>query len=220
MRKCLAMGLAAFAVMGLAGIAMAEGEPSISILCPKIDAIKVDGILDDAGWVTASARGGKTVVDISHDAAQISAYPRAAYVGYDDKNINVAFVIMSDQALVGDPESAGVWGEDQAEVFITTDGETYGHWGFNVGGAVTPDGEGGTDWDLTAIKSKVGKAGIANYIEISIPWATIGMKTPKSGDKMKMGLSGHQSSPDIWVTANSTYGAFKNIDRYLTVTFE
>lgn len=219
MRNAIVVGLAVAATMGLAGAVFAEGEPSISLLAPKFEApIKVDGVMDDAGWVTASARGGKTVLDISHDASVLSAYPRACYVGYDDKNLNFGFVIMSDKELVG--TDGAVWGEDQCEMFFSLDGEGYGHVGVNVAGTVNTEVKGDMDWDLSSVKAAVGKAGIARYMEVAVPFAAMGLKTPKSGSTIKINLNGHQTEGDLWIAANATYGGFHNPERFFTLTFE
>ena len=215
MRKGLILGLVFAAVMTFAGAVFAENAPLLSFVCPKLEApIKIDGILDDAGWVTASAFGGKTVVDLGNNVDMISVLPRVAFYGYDAKNLYVAFVVVSDKALVTD--ATDWWMDDECEVFLAPDDSGYAQLGINTIGTLN---YGRADWDFSLITVKASKIGVANYIELAIPFGMMGMKTPKTGDKMKIAFCGHQTDPDIWVAANAVYGGFHNPEIFSTMTF-
>lgn len=219
MRRSAIFGLTAAALISAAGVALAD-DYSISLRAPKFsEAIKVDGVLDDAGWVDAAARGGKTLIDINHTADAITGYPRAAYVGYDDKALSFAFIIMTDKELTA-TETDAVWGEDECEIFLSADELGYGHIGVNAVGSISREIMGECDWSLDDVTAAAKKSGIATYIEVSVPFAGLGIPAPKSGTQWKINLNGHQTDGDMWLAANATYGGFHNVDRFFTLTFE
>jgi hypothetical protein len=221
MKKSSFLFAAALTLAFAAGVAHAE--PSLKLNAPLFDAPpKIDGVLDDAAWVTAAAECGKTVIDINHTADAIAAYPRVAYVGYDKDALYFAFVIMSDKELVGE-EGGSIWGEDQCEIFLQPDPAAgYAHIGININGFNLTEIAGGDDpgWDLSAIKVAKSKSGIANYLEVAVPFKATGMAAPKSGTTWKINLNGHQTDGDMWLAANATYGGFHNPERFMDLSFE
>lgn len=210
--KIVSRSIILAALIGLlaAGLASAT-TPNFTFTIPKISAPTIDGDLDDSAWVEASQKGGKVVVDLSHDGFTITKYPRVAYIGYDENAVYVAFVIYSPDPskLVGD--RSNWWENDEVEIFLEPNkGGSYTQIGVTSAGAIAPEG----------VKASVKKDGIRLVVEVAVPYSVLGAEAPKVGDKWGLNLNGHQvADGDQWVCWNPTYGGFHNASRFATAVF-
>lgn len=203
--------------VGLGAFASAQ-TPNLSFTVPRVSqAPKVDGALNDATWLQASQKGGKTVVDLNHTGNALTQYPRVAYLGYDDNALYVAFVIYAPnpKALVtGNP---GASNNDEVEIFLSAVPGGYnqilvtadGTMDQNVRGSAAP----------VEVSHAVAVGDISWIVEVAIPFKSIG-RTPKAGDKWTLNLNGRQiAAGDMWLAWNPTYGGFHNEARFGTIIF-
>jgi len=206
--------LVAAAVMALA-LPTAAQTPNLATVAARVsEAPVIDGVLDDAAWLTASQMGAKLVCDQDNTGAFISAYPRVAYLAYDDNNLYVGIKIFTADASALVTEAASYWNTDEVEVFlecpdtmmyykitVTSAGDCYEASGIGLSTAAVSKGD--TYWVIEAV----------------MPFVTLG-KTPKAGDVWGINVVGHQvADGDMWICWNPTYGGFNNPSRFGSLTF-
>lgn len=193
-------------------VGSAAQTPTLTMTAAHVsEAPVIDGVLDDAAWLTASRLGSKVVVDLAHTGDSITQLPRVAYVAYDDTALYVGFVNSTPDpdGLAKDVEDL-IHQNDDVEVFFGPDRNSYHQ--------VIVDAAGRTKEDVGA-QVALGKTAVDWVVELAIPFEAFG-QTPKAGDAWKINLTGHQvADGPIWLTWNPTYGTFLNPDRLATVVF-
>lgn len=169
---------------------------------------QIDGMLNDAAWVTASQLGAKTVVDLSSASTSITPFPRVAYLAFDEEALYVLFVNYSPSPEALAVSSDTVWHNDEVEVFIHPAGMDYRQVIVDAAGRMNDEGE------LLGVKVAINKTDIQWIVEMAIPFASLG-QTPKAGDVWRLNLTGRQvADGDTWVAWNPTYGGFHNAARF------
>jgi len=184
--------------------------PNLSITIPTIDAPEIDGDLTDSGWLKASSLGSKIVVDLANSVDSLSEYPRITYVGYDDQNLYLAFVVFTPDTSLLVADAAKWWNCDEVEVFIDpAKSGSLVQLGFTAGGEASD----------SSVKYAINKDNVRWTGEIAIPFTLLGV-TPKQGDVWGINICGHQIAVgDMWLAWNAPYGAFKNATRMGNLVF-
>jgi len=201
--------------MGVAASAMA---PNLEFVVPKVDkAPEIDGKLDDAAWLNASIKGGKTVVDLDNTGTELTEYPRIAYLCWDDEALYVAYTIFAPDVTKLETAAGSLWSNDEVELFLDPDQKgLYTQWGVDAGDNLQASVPG-----RDQVKMVASKSGIRWVIEMAIPWDKTGASAPpKVGDKWGMNLCGHQiATGSMWLCWNCTFGGFHNASKFGVITF-
>jgi hypothetical protein len=165
-----------------------------------IDAIRIDGKLDEASWGLAPrAREFRHI----YDPARRSKYPTEAAIVWDDDHIYVAFDCI-------DPEPWGtktnrddrLWEEEVVEVFLDPDGDglNYAELEVSPNNVVVDlllprpksDVEQALRWNIEGLKTAVGLHPAGWMAEIAIPWKSLGAAgvraAPMVKDQWRVGL--------------------------------
>lgn len=203
--------LALLVVASLSFIVAAE-TPNLSLTIAKVDkAPVIDGILDDAAWVTASQNGSKAVIDMAETGAVVSPFPWVAYMAYDDTALYIAYVTYTQNSdnLV---DNIGIWSNDHVELFIAPAGQSFRHLGWDIAGSQNATAE---QMSTIAIR----KTGIQAIYEVAIPFEKLGA-TPVPGAVWTGNLTGLQvADSGQWMCWNPSYGRFANELRFGSFTF-
>ena len=194
---------------------LAAETPNLSVAVAfTAQAPVIDGVLNDAAWLTASILGAKAVVDQDNLGTSISSFPRVAYLTYDDKNLYIGMQIPTQDSSKLKTDAASFWDNDEAEVFLyCPDTMTY----YKI--TVIADGKSYEDKGKNQSSAAVSTTATGWSIEMVMPFETLGV-TPKAGDTWQIGICGHQvADGDVWITWNPTYGGFENPARFGNITF-
>ena len=165
-----------------------------------IDAIHIDGTLDEASWTRASrARGFRHI----YDPARPSKYPTEAAIVWDDDNLYVAFDC-TDIEPWGTKENRDdrLWEEEVVEVFLDPDGDglNYAELEVSPNNVVVDlllprpkaDVEQALRWNIGGLKTAVGRHATGWIAEIAIPWRSLGAAgvcaPPAVDDQWRVGL--------------------------------
>ena len=198
------------------GTLAAAAVPNLELTVPKVaKAPTIDGKLNDAAWVNASIKGGKTVVDLDNTGTSISEYPRIAYLCWDDEALYVAYTIFAPDVTKLQAAAGSVWSNDEVEIFLDPNQKgAYTQWGIDAGDTVESSIPG------REIKVATAKSGIRWVIEVAIPWDQTGASAPAVGDKWGLNFCGHQVAVgDMWICWNCTFGSFHNASKFGVITF-
>jgi hypothetical protein len=185
---CLTLGVAAIA---------AGAAAQLQVTIPKVDkAPVIDGVLDDAAWLTASIKGGKFISDVSSTGATLIDYPRIVYAGYDANALYVAYQMFAPDvnALVID-DSRWHYNDEVELILQPNQAGAVVQYGFVTNGVIGTNGV-----SSAGIVNAISKDGIRVVIEVAIPWSTIGVAAPMIGDKWGIHFSGYQTSPPLWMS--------------------
>jgi len=165
-----------------------------------VDAIHIDGTLDEASWTLASrARGFRHI----YDPARPSKFPTEAAIVWDDDNLYVAFDC-TDIEPWGTKENRDdrLWEEEVVEVFLDPDGDglNYAELEVSPNNVVVDlllprpkaDVEQALRWNIGGLKTAVGRHAAGWIAEIAIPWwslAAAGVSAPPAvDDQWRVGL--------------------------------
>jgi hypothetical protein len=158
--------------------------PPPMVCVPRVSSpVTVDGKLDEGTWATASR------VPMPINAATMYPHSQWAYasVCYDDVNLYVG--LLSDKnpgpLVVDARERDGrVWEDDAFEVFLTPTPQTpkdFFQFIVNSAATVFDARHGQTSWTSSAT-AKTGVSDDRWVAEVAIPFADLGVATPKAGD--------------------------------------
>lgn len=165
-----------------------------------VDAIRVDGKLDEASWAKATR-----VREFRHirNPERPSKFPTEAALVWDDTNLYIAFDCT-------DPDPWGtmknrddrLWDEEVVEVFLDPDGDglNYAELEVSPNNVVVDlliprpksDVDAALKWDIAGLQTAVGKREGGWIAEIAIPWKSLAAAgasaEPKPGEQWRMGL--------------------------------
>lgn len=208
-------GAVALLLVGAGAVASAG---AFSVTATKFaQAPAIDGVLDDAAWVQASANDSKVVQDINNTGDTLSAFPRTVYVGYDANNLYIGMSApVSDAGKL--TQASSVWNSDEEELFVqpNLNDPTFYHLGVDFKGTISGS-EGSPDVSKVKLATKVNATSWT--LEMAIPFSVYGV-TPKAGDTWGVGIDGHQiGEGDLWIAWRATGGAFAQTDKFGQVVF-
>ena len=173
----------------------------------------LDGVANDAAWLSASQLGAKVVVDQDNTGIMISNFPRVAYLTYDDENLYIGFIIATADSSKLVTNAGSFWNNDEVEVSVLAPGSSV----YKI--TVIADGIAYEASNKVDGLAAVGTTATSCVIEMKMSFAKIGA-TPKAGDTWTIGINGHQvADGDMWMTWNPTYGGFSNTARFGYITF-
>jgi len=174
----------------------------------------IDGVLNDAAWLTASQMGAKLVVDQDNMGVQIGNTPRVAYLAYDDYNLYVGILMPSADTSKLVTTAGSFWNNDEIEVFLECrDLLKYFKVTVDAGGALYEDMGKGEAYAAVGLNAN------SWVVELVMPFSTLG-RAPKAGDVWGLNICGHQvADGDMWITWNPTYGGFNNPARFGDLVF-
>lgn len=198
-----------------------------SYVCYRTEkVVKIDGKLDDEGWITAAWT--EKFVDIEGKSKPKPRFQTRAKMLWDDKYMYLAAELEEPDiwATLTERDSV-IFYDNDFEVFIDPDGDTHNYYEFeaNVFGTVwdlmllKPYRDGGpaiTAWDIRGLKVTVDVDGTINNpgdkdhkwtIEIAMPWnilreAAFVRCPPKDGDQWRINFSRVEWQVDV---KNGTY---------------
>lgn len=205
----LAVAVAVFAVP------VAAQTPNLSTSAAYVtEAPVIDGVLNDAAWVTASQMGAKLVSDQDNMGTKISATPRVAYLVYDDYNLYVGILVSTADSSKLVSNAKSYWNNDEVELFLECpEVMKYFKITVDVGGALYEDMGKNESYAAVSVNAN------SWVVEAVLPFSTLD-RTPKAGDVWHFNLAGHQvADGDMWITWNPTYGQFANPSRFGDLVF-
>jgi hypothetical protein len=199
--RWMALGLVSAGLMGIGVRAAEERTPDVAAIRVATPP-KIDGMLDDAAWKEVQ-QNKKCVMDnwrpwnFSKALDKPLAYPRVAYVCYDQGNLYVGM-----KASVPDiyklKAGSNAFAGDCLEIHINTPEGRYYQYAIDFEGTITP-GEvpSGTDSKLVKGKSELGSNSWAT--EMAIPWKLLGIP-PKTGLRVGFNLAANfaDQGKDAW----------------------
>ena len=209
------MFLVALAVFVMTTPVLAD-QPILSMPAAFVsEAPVIDGVLNDAAWLTASQMGAKAVVDQDNLSTKISSFPRVVYIAYDAKNVYVGFIIPTQDSSKLKVDAESFWQNDEVE-FALVSPDPYGYNKITVVADGTIIEEGGTEM----VKAAVNKTATSWSVEIMMPFESLWVDPPKAGDTWRIGVYGNQiSDGSMWLTWNPMYGKFTNKARFGYLVF-
>lgn len=193
---------------------LAADVPNLTVSAAYTAAAPViDGVLNDAAWLTASQMGAKVVVDMNDSSSAITPFPRVAYLAYDDTNLYLGFAIPTQDSSKLVTSAGSFWNCDEVEVSLLAPGGTVYKITVTAGGKVY---EGRVE---NASLAAVSMTSTGWVVEMVMPFASAG-KTPGPGDTWAININGHQvADGDSWLSWNATFGGFGNIARFGNLVF-
>jgi hypothetical protein len=165
-----------------------------------VDAIRVDGRLDEASW-----RQAPRIREFRHiyDPARPLKFPTEAALVWDDRSLYIAFDCT-------DPEPWGrmknrddrLWEEEVVEVFLDPDGDGRNYAELEVSpnnvvvDLLLPQPRADTNaalrWNIAGLETAVGRREGGWIAEIAIPWGSLAdagvSAAPKPGDRWRAGI--------------------------------
>ena len=165
-----------------------------------VDAIRIDGALDEASWAMAPRVGEFRLI---HNPAQRPKFPTEATIVWDDVNLYVAFAC-TDSEPWGTMKNRDdrLWEEEVVEIFLDPDGDgqNYAELEVSPNNVVVDlliprpksDVNEALRWDIDGLQTAVGRHAGGWIAEMAIPWkslaATGAAGAPKAGDQWRAGL--------------------------------
>ena len=234
--------LAATIKVELSEAAKKAAEPPTLVAVKTGDAVKVDGVLDDAVWAKAPATSAFVETMTGGEAA----VKTTAKFAYDDKHLYVAFESDDEDVWTSLKERDDkLWTQEAVELFIdaNSDGKDYIELQVNPAGAIFDSylpayRKNDNAWN-SGLKAAVKVEGTLNKredkdkswtVEISIPWADVKGKgeyemtlPPAAGDTFKINmfrLDMPQKKPQVAAAWSAPLvGDFHKLDRFGTLVF-
>ncbi len=185
---------------------------------PKGMAPKIDGQLDDNIW----KRAQKVTLGHRLGTDKPPTQWTTAQVAYDNENLYIAFDCREDRMdllrIAHKDPSAPVWQDDCVEVFIQPDVSGQPSYYFHA--VVNPLGVGWDDygyhsrWRSSAHRGEKGWT-----VEMAIPFATIGAKSPKRGDCFGINFNREERAHSETTSWAPVRGGFHEPDRFGRIVF-
>ena len=154
-----------------------------------VDAIRIDGKLDEASWALAPHVGEIGLID---DPTRRPKFPTEATVIWDDAHLYVAFACTDREpwARMKNRDDR-LWEEEVVEVAGLGSGADAG-----VGHLLIPRPRSGVNnairWDIAGLQAAVARHAAGWIAEIAIPWKSLAdagvSAAPKPGDQWRAGL--------------------------------
>ena len=186
----------------------------------------IDGKVTAAEWRKISTYSGFSKLP----KVNISEYQPSVKIGYDRQNLYFAIQSKGHQRppVSGETGRDGrVWKDDSIELYLSagTAKEDYYHIILNHAGAIFDQhfqkGKSQTicsAWNCRGIRSKTEVSGDTRSTEIAVPFASIGMKTPKKGDTILFNLCENLIGKGYYSLA-SVKNRFADFDRFGVLKF-
>jgi cellulose/xylan binding protein with CBM9 domain len=165
-----------------------------------VDAIRIDGKLDEATWALSPRAGEMRLVD---DPTRRPRFPTETTIAWDDANLYVAFSC-SDRDPWGRMKNHDdhLWEEEVVEVFLDPDGDgqNYAELEVSPNNVVvdllipSPKSLTGSNVraDIAGLQTAVGRHAAGWIAEMAIPWKGLAIAgisaAPKKGDRWRAGL--------------------------------
>ena len=165
-----------------------------------LDAIQVDGVLDEATWAMSPRVGALRRIDAPD---QPPAFPTEAAVTWDGNHLYVAFACTDpDPWARYASRDDRLWEEEVVEVFLDPDGDGRNYAELEVSpsnvvvdlliAAPRAGGASARRWDIAGLQSAVRRHTGGWVAEIAIPWASLAAagvtSPPRVGDTWRAGL--------------------------------
>ncbi len=195
------MGLAVALMTGDAlGVAAQPAPVPVYVARPTIDAIRVDGVLDEGTWALLPRVGEFRLI---HAPARPPAFPTEAAVTWDATHLYVAFACTDAEPWTRyTSRDDRLWEEEVVEVFLDPDGDGRAYAELEVSPAnvvvdllIAAPRAGGPDarrWDIAGLQSAVRRHAGGWVAEMAIPWASLAAtgvaSAPRDGDTWRVGL--------------------------------
>ncbi|MFN3421553.1 MAG: glycoside hydrolase domain-containing protein, partial [Armatimonadota bacterium] len=189
-------------------------------VCPTTEPPTIDGQLSEGEWDKAAKLTNFTVMGSDRLAEQQTE----VFVTYDERNLYIGFRCVqkygkpkADAKKRDDP----VWEDDAIEFFIQPDLDKPLYFQF-IGNSkgVIADGKG-TDlsWDGDwTYKTRLGEGFWEG--ELSVPFASLGMKAPKDGDAIGFNACRDQQTPSrLWSSWSRTSTGFHDPSAFGKLVF-
>lgn len=165
-----------------------------------VDAVRVDGRLDEATWVLSPRVGRLRLI---HDPDRRPAFPTEAAMAWDDTHLYVSFACTDGQpwARLANRDDR-LWEEEVVEVFLDPDGDGRQYAEIEVSptntvvdlliAAPRAGGPGARRWDAAGLQTAVTTHRAGWVVEMAIPWASLAAAgvtaAPQTGDAWRVGL--------------------------------
>jgi len=165
-----------------------------------VDAIRIDGKLDEASWALAPHVGEIGLID---DPTRRPKFPTEATVIWDDAHLYVAFACTDREpwARMKNRDDR-LWEEEVVEVFLDPDGDGHNYAELEasphnvVVDLLIPRPRSGVNnairWDIAGLQTAVARHAAGWIAEIAIPWKSLAdagvSAAPKPGDQWRAGL--------------------------------
>lgn len=139
----------------------------------------IDGRLDDAAWQSRPQINALTPLKLAGPASDLAS----GWIGYDDMNLYIAVNCREpypDNVRTEATRHDGpVWDDDSIELFFDTDldRKTFYQLVINAAGTVYDGTRDGGAWQAE-FDSAVGSGQKSWFLEVAIPWQTIGLNGP------------------------------------------
>lgn len=182
----------------------------------------IDGKLNDSSWNECDVLRDFLLLE----AVGEPAFSTEAKFCYDNDNLYMSFRCF-DSKLLGLVAKAkkhdeDAWADDSVEVLLDTnlDKKTYFHFAFNANAVVYDASNSDRRWNGQCTV-KTGRKKNAWTLEAAIPWKSIGMTTPKAGDKIGLEIARtHARKPYEISQWNPTLGNNHIPSRFGVLVFE
>jgi hypothetical protein len=165
-----------------------------------VDAIRIDGKLDEATWALSPRVGEIRLID---NPSRRPVFPTEAAMAWDERALYVSFA-SHDAEPWGrlKTRDAALWEEEVVEVFLDPDGDGRQYAELEV----TPhnvvvdllipqapaDGKTGREWNIDGLRTAVSRHAAGWIAEIAIPWKSLAAAgvtaTAKPGDQWRGNL--------------------------------
>lgn len=203
MKRMVKTGIMAVAMAGMSSSAFAQlPAPPRYVARRAVDAITVDGVLNEASWALAPRVGKFALI---RDTGKPVQFPTEAAIIWDDTNLYVSFA-STDREPWGTLKQFDdkLWDEEVVEVFLDPDGDGKQYTEYEVSPdnvlvdllipepRATRTGADNRVWNHEGWKTAVTKSGDHWIVEMALPWrglAAIGItRAPSAGDTWRVGL--------------------------------
>ena len=180
---------------------LAQSDPlPVSRARRAVDAIRVDGVLDEMTWALAPRVGAFRLI---HEPARQPAFSTEATVAWDDTRLYVAFASADPQPWGTFTERDDrLWEQEVVEVFLDPDGDGRQYAELEVSphnvvvdlliAAAGAAGPGARRWDAAGLQTAVARHPSGWVPEMAIPFASLaeaGVRTaPAPGTRWRVGL--------------------------------
>lgn len=193
--------LTLWVVVGL--VTLAEAQPvRLPVYGARraVDAIAVDGRLDEATWALSPRVGEMRLI---HDPARRPAFPTEAAVTWDDTHLYVAFACTDREPWARHTSrDERLWEEEVVEVFLDPDGDGRQYAEIEVSptnvvvdlliAAPREGGPAARRWDAVGLQTAVSRHAAGWIAEIAIPWSSLAgagvTAAPRPGAEWRVGL--------------------------------
>ena len=198
---------------------------------PKIyTPITIDGIVGQDEWMGASSLTG-----LRHQATKTVAGENTIFwLGYDDKNLYIAYKCFSSYSPVGADLGRGksYWDDDSMEIFLKPNKDASGHFQIigNCAGGFTDYIYDGLNTKALDIKYKTNISNGFNIIgakkedmywqgEMVITWESMGVSAPKNGQAALFQISRDHTQGKYISASNDYKTALNDLNTFSDVTF-